>query len=251
MTEPRYDLALDAVDLTEFGRLAAGFGTGEFGYVVTPNVDHLVRLSEEASFRSCYADARFVLLDSRILARLLQWRLGLALPVCPGSDAVAHLFGHVVQPADRIVLVGSTPAQAAALAARYHLTDLRHVDPPMGFIRDEQAVADTIAQVEAHSPFRFCLLAVGCPQQEILAQRLARSGRSRGLALCIGASVNFLTGSERRAPRWLQRLHLEWLYRLLQDPRRLAHRYLVRGPRVFTRLGRFDIHVRRPASAPA
>ena len=246
MTAAPIDLALDALDLTEFGRVAAGFGTASFGYVVTPNVDHMVRLSEEPSFRACYARARFVLLDSRILARLLQWRFGLRLPVCPGSDAVAHLFSHVIQPQDRVVLVGSTAAQAAALRARFGLRDLQHVDPPMGFIRDPAAVATAIAQVEAHSPFRFCLLAVGCPQQEILAQRLAESGRSRGLALCIGASVNFITGDERRAPAWVQTLHMEWLYRLLQNPRRLAHRYLVRGPRLFARLGRFRISVRRP-----
>jgi exopolysaccharide biosynthesis WecB/TagA/CpsF family protein len=249
MTAAPFDLAIDALDLTEFGRAAAGFGTEGFGYVVTPNVDHMVRLSEEASFRACYEHARFVLLDSRILARLLQWRFGMRLPVCPGSDAVAHLFSQVIQPQDRIVLVGSTAAQAAALRARFGLQDLRHVDLPMGFIRNPQAVADAIAQVEAHSPFRFCLLAVGCPQQEILALRLAQSGRARGLALCIGASVNFITGSERRAPAWVQQLHLEWLYRLLQSPRRLAHRYLVRGPRLFTRLGRFRISVRRPLPA--
>ncbi|MFM2286951.1 MAG: hypothetical protein RL684_94 [Pseudomonadota bacterium] len=246
MTDAPIDLTLDALELTEFGQVAAGFGNASFGYVVTPNVDHMVRLSEEASFRDCYARARFVLLDSRILARLLQWRFGLKLPVCPGSDAVAHLFAKVIQPQDRIVLVGSNAAQVAALRERYGLLDLQHVDPPMGFIRDPAAVADAIAQVESHSPFRFCLLAVGCPQQEVLARKLAESGRARGLALCIGASVNFITGSERRAPTWVQRLHMEWLYRLLQSPRRLALRYLVRGPRLFTRLGRFRITVRRP-----
>jgi exopolysaccharide biosynthesis WecB/TagA/CpsF family protein len=249
MTAAPFNLAIDALDLTEFGRVAAGFGTEGFGYVVTPNVDHMVRLSEEASFRACYEQARFVLLDSRILALLLQWRFGMRLPVCPGSDAVAHLFSQVIRPQDRIVLVGSTAAQAAALRSQFGLQDLRHVDLPMGFIRNPAAVADAIAQVESHSPFRFCLLAVGCPQQEILALRLAQSGRARGLALCIGASVNFITGSERRAPAWVQQLHMEWLYRLLQSPRRLAHRYLVRGPRLFTRLGRFRISVRRPQPA--
>ena len=249
MIEAPIDLRLDALDLTEFGRVAAAFGSASFGYVVTPNVDHMVRLTEEASFRACYERASIVLLDSRILARLLQWRFGLALPVCPGSDAVAHLFSHVIQPRDRIILVGSTAAQAEALRAQFGLADLRHVDPPMGFIRNPAAVADAIAQVESHSPFRFCLLAVGCPQQEILAQRLAESGRARGLALCIGASVNFITGSERRAPQWGQGLHMEWLYRLLQSPRRLANRYLVRGPRLFARLGRFRVSVRRPQPA--
>jgi N-acetylglucosaminyldiphosphoundecaprenol N-acetyl-beta-D-mannosaminyltransferase len=53
------------------------------------------------------------------------------------------------------------------------------------------------------------------------------------VGLCIGASVEFLSGAKRRAPRWMQRAGLEWLYRLLSEPRRLWRRYLVKGPRVF------------------
>jgi N-acetylglucosaminyldiphosphoundecaprenol N-acetyl-beta-D-mannosaminyltransferase len=53
------------------------------------------------------------------------------------------------------------------------------------------------------------------------------------LVLCVGAALNFISGAEKRAPRWVQRLALEWLYRLCHDPRRLAGRYLVRGPRIF------------------
>ncbi len=70
---------------------------------------------------------------------------------------------------------------------------------------------------------------------------LRERGQARGLALCVGASINFLTGDERRAPGWMQRLGIEWLYRLLQDPRRLAARYLLRGPRVFGLLRRAEI----------
>jgi hypothetical protein len=64
--------------------------------------------------------------------------------------------------------------------------------------------------------------------------------------LCIGASINFLTGDERRAPRWMQRCCIEWAHRLMLSPRRMAHRYLVRGPRVFGLLGRATM-VLRPA----
>ena len=102
--------------------------------------------------------------------------------------------------------------------------------------------------VESNSPFRFCFLAVGAPQQEALAQMLKSRGIARGLAFCIGASVNFMTGAERRAPLWVQRLGLEWLFRLSMDPRRLAKRYLVRGPRVFLLLGQTDIRVRPRAT---
>jgi exopolysaccharide biosynthesis WecB/TagA/CpsF family protein len=114
----------------------------------------------------------------------------------------------------------------------------------MGFVRDPQEVEQCLRFIESCSPFRFCFLAVGAPQQEVLAQMLKARGEARGMALCIGASVNFLTGVERRAPHWMQRIGMEWLFRLALDPARLARRYLVRGPRVFSLLPLTDVLVR-------
>jgi exopolysaccharide biosynthesis WecB/TagA/CpsF family protein len=118
------------------------------------------------------------------------------------------------------------------------------MNPPMGFINDPAAVQGVLEFVERHSPFRFCMLAIGSPQQEIIAQQLKHRGVARGLALCIGASVDFITGKERRAPALMQRLGAEWLFRLLQSPRRLGKRYLMRGPRVFGVLRHIDIRLR-------
>jgi UDP-N-acetyl-D-mannosaminuronic acid transferase (WecB/TagA/CpsF family) len=115
----------------------------------------------------------------------------------------------------------------------------------MGFIRDPQAVEACLRFIETHSPFRFCLLAVGAPQQEAVAQLLKSRGIARGLAMCIGASINFLTGEERRAPLWMQRCGIEWSFRLLQAPGRMAGRYLVRGPRVFALLYRAAVVLRK------
>lgn len=234
--------------------MAAAFGSERFGYVVTPNVDQLVRYCEDASFRRLYRSAEYVLLDSRVVALAMRLAKGMRLAVCPGSDLTAELLASAAGHADRIVLIGGRASQARRISAMYGLADLRHHDPPMGFIRDEAATEDCLQFIEAQSPFRYCFLAVGSPQQEIIAQRLQARGRSRGLALCVGAAVNFITGAERRAPRWMQRMALEWLYRLLQDPRRLAHRYLIRGARFFGHflLGRLVLSVRpRPASMPA
>jgi exopolysaccharide biosynthesis WecB/TagA/CpsF family protein len=147
-----------------------------------------------------------------------------------------------------VVLIGGTAEQSRHLASSFGLQHLRHYNPPMGFIRDPSAVEACLQFIEAQSPFRFCLLAVGCPQQEILANALKTRGRARGLALCIGASINYLTGVERRAPLWAQRLGLEWLFRLTHDPARLARRYLVRGPRIFLLLPRLQFSLRRPAA---
>ena len=238
-------LVVDDLDLPMFTQLAAAFGEDKYGFVVTPNADHLVRLHEDAAFRRSYANADFVLLDSRFLAHWLRWTRRQYLRVCPGSDLTTVLFEEVITPMDRLVIIGGTPTQAQQLRARHGLRDLHQFVPPMGFIRDPEAVEACLEFVEQHSPFRFCLLAVGAPQQERLAELLKQRGKARGLALCVGASLNFLTGEERRAPSWMRRCGVEWLYRLLQDPRRLAARYLWRGPRVFGVMARSAIVTRK------
>jgi exopolysaccharide biosynthesis WecB/TagA/CpsF family protein len=230
-------------NLPQFMNIAANFGTATYAYAVTPNVDHLIRFSDDEAFRDSYRAAQFVLLDSRFLAYLLRVSAGLRLPTSPGSDVTQRLFEQVVRPEDKLVVVGASEEQARILAKKYAVPGLRHYNPPMGFINDPNEVEACLRFIEAESPFRFCLLAVGCPQQEFLAKALQNRGRARGLALCIGASINFLTGSERRAPRWMQLIGFEWLYRLMNDPRRLAKRYLVRGPRIFLLLPRLKFEL--------
>jgi exopolysaccharide biosynthesis WecB/TagA/CpsF family protein len=240
---------LDDYDLDGFTTVASTLGADRFDYVVTPNVDHLIRYHDDPKFREQYADASYVLLDSRFLSHIFRAAKGKRIRVCTGSDLTARLFSQIIAPTDGIVLIGSDEEQARLLAQTYGLKSLHHYNPPMGFIRDPQEVEACLRFAEAHSPFRFCFIAVGAPQQEMLAQLLKRRRLARGLALCIGASINFITGRERRAPLWMQRLGLEWMYRLALDPRRLARRYLVRGPRVFSVLRQIDVVVRsRPCS---
>lgn len=241
-------LRLDNYDLPGFKPVVAGFGTGRFGFLVTPNVDHVIRYFDDPNFRELYAAADYVLLDSRVLALMLRLIRGLRARVCTGSDLTAEVIRYVLAADDRVVLIGATAAQAQRLAADYGLRNLQHHCPPMGFIRDAAAVEACVRFVEQASPFRYCLLAVGSPQQEVVAGMLKRRGVAKGLALCIGASINFLTGVERRAPRWMQRCGLEWLFRLLSEPGRMARRYLVRGPRVFLILRKLQVTLRAPAA---
>ncbi len=223
----------DNYDAAGFKDVAAKFGQDRYGYAVTPNADHMIRLYEDASFRALYTAASYILLDSRFLSHVLRITKGIQLPVCTGSDLTAKLFSDVILPDDPLVLIGGTNEQARRLSERYGLRRLAHFNPPMGFIGYPGAVEHCLRFIEAHSPFRFCLLAVGAPQQEALAQQLKARGRARGLALCVGASINFLTGDERRAPLWMQRCGMEWFFRLMQHPKHMARRYLVRGPRIF------------------
>ncbi len=100
-----------------------------------------------------------------------------------------------------------------------------------------------MARACVHRQWDIALLCVGCPAQEQIARQLAELGCKSGIALCVGASIDFLTGARARAPLWLQRLSLEWAYRLVREPRRLWRRYLVELPKILRillqeRLGR-------------
>lgn len=246
MKSPAFEL--DNYDLNSFSHLAENFGQAHFGYVVTPNTDHLIRMAEERALREAYAKASYIVLDSRFVALMMKLIKGVNLPVCAGSDLTEKLLAGSAHSDDRIVLIGASPEHADRLRERYGLRGLVHHNPPMGFIRRPVEVEDCLRFVEAHSPFRYCLLAVGSPQQEIVAEQLRARRKARGLALCIGASINFLTGVERRAPRWMRVCGLEWCFRLMLDPGRLAYRYLVRGPRIFPLLQRSRFSLRDRSS---
>jgi exopolysaccharide biosynthesis WecB/TagA/CpsF family protein len=243
-------LNIDDYDLAETLKIVAEFGSDRYGYVVTPNVDHVIRHHQDRQFRSLYAQASYIVLDSRFLANLLGLFRRQTLRVCLGSDLTTSVLSTVLKPHDVAVLVGGTPAQAQLLRASFGLEALHHIDPPMNFIRDPGAVEACLREIEAASPFRFCFLAIGSPQQEIIALKLKERAVARGLALCIGASINFVTGIEKRAPLWMQHLGFEWLFRLLRNPRRMAWRYLVRGPRIFLLLPRIELRLRRSAALP-
>lgn len=240
---------LDDYDLEAFLSIARTFTRERYGYVVTPNVDHLIRFHDDPAFRCLYADADFILLDSRFLSHIFRFFKKRRIGVCTGSDLTARLFERIIDSNDQIVLIGGNESQARILAERYNIKHLKHHNPPMNFINNPADVEACLQFVETNSPFRFCFLAVGAPQQEVVAQLLKKRGKARGLALCIGASVNFLTGEEKRAPTWMQRIGFEWLFRLLHDPKRLAKRYLLRGPRVFSLLCATTVMVRaRPST---
>jgi len=174
-------------------------------------------------------------MDSRVVARAAG-AIGLAVPrVTTGSDLTERLLcGHVV-PGERVTIIGLRAAHVPSLIARCGIAPPAHYDPPIGFDRDPAQLRRAVDFVLDH-PARLVFLAVGSPRQERLAAAIAATGKAVGTGLCIGASLDFLAGAERRAPQWTQRAGLEWLHRLAADPKRLARRYLLDNPPVFAML---------------
>ncbi len=210
-----------------------------FGYLVTPNVDHIVRLEKaDPAIRAAYDQAELCLCDSRVVSRLAKLA-GAQLTVVPGSDLVREVMDRMMAAGDRLCLIGGTPETAAKLRTRYPaVTLLQHV-PPMGLLRDASARARAI-DFAADARARIVLLAVGSPQQEVLAREMQASGRVTGFGLCIGAAVEFITGEQVRAPRMVQKAGFEWAWRLASQPKRLWRRYLVDGPAIFGMVWRWS-----------
>ena len=205
-----------------------------FGYVVTPNVDHVVRLlteNDRADVAQAYASAELTLCDSRVLA-LLARRRGKRLPVASGSDLTAALLDAERGSADCMLLIGGDSGMVEIVRQRFGLTDVRQHIPPMGLLHNPAAIDAAVAFIVAN-PARYIFLAVGSPQQELIALAALRHGGVTGLGLCIGASIDYLTGRLRRAPALFRVLALEWAFRLACEPSRLWRRYLVRSPRIF------------------
>jgi len=213
------------------GRLRAVTAATPYGYVVTPNVDHIVQVDRQPKLRPVYEDAKLCLSDSRIL-RLLALLAGIRLPLVAGSDLSASLFKSIIKPGDRIAVVGANAVALDRLRDRYPDVEFLHHAPPMGLKSNAKARHEAAAFV-ASAKARFSLMAVGSPQQEMIAHEAGQIPGASGMALCIGAGLEFLTGDQKRAPRLLQLLGLEWAHRLAKNPRRLGRRYLIEGPRIF------------------
>lgn len=203
-----------------------------FTYVVTPNVDHIVQLqrSDDPILAMSYDNAALCLCDSRILAGL-AFLSGIKLPVVTGSDLTCELITTRLA-RGKLLVIGGNPELHRALAADYPRFDWHFYEPPMG-VRHDAHARTAIAEVVETRRADVIFFAIGAPQSEIVCAEILMRGRARGVALCIGASLEFLTRAKVRAPRWMQRRGLEWLFRLLSEPRRLWRRYLLDGPRIF------------------
>lgn len=195
----------------------------------TINMDHLDKLLnlKNTEFNSAYQHCDIVTLDSRILKTFLKLRYGVPLNLCTGSDLTHELFRQLHKHHDtKICIVGGDETTLNKLIANFYLqNEIKQHIPPMGFVDKPEEFEKVLSFVNREF-FNIVFLAVGCPQQEILAAYLKRHSSQPTYYLCIGASIDFLTGRQSRAPQTIQRLHMEWAHRLIQDPGRMAKRYL-------------------------
>ncbi|ETX27778.1 WecB/TagA/CpsF family glycosyltransferase [Roseivivax isoporae] len=219
VTAPDWPALARAV--TERWRAGRGFA------LATLNLDHLVKVRADPAFRKAYAAHDIVTADGNPVVWLSRLA-GRPVRLVAGSDSILPLCTLAAREGVPVALVGSTAAtlEAAAdhLAARVPgLRIALREAPPMGFDPDGPAAAALLDRVAA-SGARLCFLALGAPRQERLAIRGRTLAPAVGFA-SIGAGLDFFGGAQRRAPAAVRALALEWVWRLVRDPRRMGPRY--------------------------
>ena len=203
---------------------------GRGGWVITPNLDHLHRYGRDSAFAGFFAQASLVLADGMPLV----WASRLQGTPLPQRVAGSSLIWTLSEAAGRenrsIFLLGGEPGTAESagqiLAGRYPgLRITGTACPLLGFEKDPAQMQLLREQLIAAAP-DIIFVALGSPKQERLIAAL-QAELPRAWWLGVGISFSFVCGTVRRAPRWMQRCGLEWVHRLVQEPRRLAKRYLV------------------------
>jgi exopolysaccharide biosynthesis WecB/TagA/CpsF family protein len=203
------------------------FRSGQGFALATINLDHLVKLRRDPAFAAAYAAQDLVCADGNPivwLSRLARRPVSLV----PGSDMILPLAQLAVREGVSVALMGSTDEALAAAAAALKervpgLTITATIAPPMGFdpAGDEaRAILRQIAQSGAGLTF----VALGAPKQEVFAALGRQMMPGLGFA-SIGAGLDFIAGRQTRAPEWVRAIAMEWLWRMLSNPKRLAKRY--------------------------
>ena len=199
-------------------------------YVVTPNVDHIVRLEKDEELQKVYKNASLILTDGKPLIWISKWYKTPIKEKISGSD----LFPRVCQLAANknytMYLLGAAEgvADTAAknLMKKYPgLNIVGTYSPPFGFEKNKQEMNKIKTQIQDVHP-DILIVGLGCPKQEKFMYYHCKE-LGVPISLGLGASIDFEAGNIKRAPKWMSNHGLEWLYRFSKEPKRLFKRYFV------------------------
>lgn len=202
------------------------------GVLITPNVDHLVRLQKDREFYNIYQKAEWVVCDSKILylmSKLTKHPLPMAIP---GSSFFPAFYEyHKNDFSCRIFLLGA--AEGIALKAMERINEKigRKIvvgahSPSYGFEQKTEECEEMVRVVNK-SGANVLLVGVGAPKQEKWIMRYRDCMPQVNIFMALGATIDFEAGTLKRAPIFCQKIGMEWLYRVAKEPKRLFKRYFV------------------------
>jgi N-acetylglucosaminyldiphosphoundecaprenol N-acetyl-beta-D-mannosaminyltransferase len=203
------------------------------GLIVTPNIDHVVKLNTDPALVEAYQSAAMITCDGAPLYHFARMR-GLSLPGrVAGSDITQRLMREVDLPAwHRLFFVADSQESVAGLrrwaeARGVALDRLGFAVPPYGFEKDDDFCDRMAADIRRHGT-TILLMGVGAPKSEVFVHS-RRDRLPPCWALCVGQSIRIEAGLMKRAPALWQKLNVEWLWRITREPKRMTKRYTTAG----------------------
>lgn len=206
-------------------------------YVVTPNVDHIVQLEEGGELCEVYKNADLILADGKPLLWIAKWYGTPIKEKISGSDLFPRLCEMAANKGYRMFFLGAAEGVAAKAAKNLikkypGLNVVGTYSPPYGFEKNNEEMYKIITMIKDVRP-HILIVGLGCPKQE----KFILNNREKlevPISLGLGASLDFEAGNIKRCPKWMANSGLEWLFRITQDPKRLAKRYLVDDRKIWS-----------------
>lgn len=199
-------------------------------YVVTPNVDHIVRLEKDEELQKVYKNASLILTDGKPLIWISKWYKTPIKEKISGSDLFSKVCELAANKNYTMYLLGAAEgvADTAAknLMQKYKgLNIVGTYSPPFGFEKDKKELDKIKEQIQKVHP-DILIVGLGCPKQEKFMYHHCKE-LGVPISFGLGASIDFEAGNIKRAPKWMSNHGLEWLYRFSKEPKRLFKRYFV------------------------
>lgn len=205
-------------------------------YIVTPNVDHIVQLESNSELRKVYANASLILTDGKPLLWIAKLYGTPIKEKISGSDLFPLLCKLAAEKKYRMFFLGAAEGVADKAARnlinRYKgLQVVGTYSPAVGFEKDSGEMYKIKSMIKESKP-HILVVGLGCPKQEkFMYYHCQELGVPVSLGL--GASFDFEAGNIKRAPKWMANHGLEWLFRITQDPKRMAKRYFINDLKIF------------------
>ena len=200
------------------------------GQVVTPNVDQIVRMEWDEYFRKICENCELLLVDGHPLLWIAKlYKRPFKEKIC-GSDLVPLLCQRAAKKGYSVFFLGAAPGVARQAAERMEkacpgLKVAGTYSPPMGFEKDPKEL-ERINQMLLDSKADMLFVGMGVPKQDIFIYENMHTYQIP-MSFSVGGTIDFIAGRQKRAPKWMSRIGFEWLYRLLQDPKRMFKRYII------------------------
>ena len=199
-------------------------------YVVTPNVDHIIQIERGGELSEAYKYADLILTDGKPLIWISKWYGTPIKEKISGSDLFPRLCKLASKRNYKMFFLGAADGVAAKAAVNLSkrfpgLQVVGTYSPPFGFESNETEI-EKIKKMIGDTKPHILIVGLGCPKQELFILH-HKDELGVPISLGLGASLDFEAGNIKRAPKWMANHGFEWLYRITQDPKRLAKRYLI------------------------